>query len=72
MWGWINHYAQGFNEAFYFKTEEELKRFHKMYISRMMEEYPNEPEMWTPDEREIYIFKVNVITPEEALKTFFE
>lgn len=73
MWAYYNYEGVSVEETCFFETKEEACRFVQMATQRNMEEYPNEPAMWSMIGEDIgIIFEVPAVqTAEEALAKWF-
>ena len=73
MWAYYNSEAMSVKETYFFETKEEAYRFIQMATQRNMEDYPDEPDMWSMiDEDSGMIFEIcPVQTAEEAFAEWF-
>ena len=73
MWAYYNGEAMSVNETYFFETKEEACRFVQMTTQRNMEEYPDEPYMWSMIGEDVgMIFEVlSIQTAEEAFAKWF-
>lgn len=73
MWAYYNYEALSVEETCFFATKEEAYRFVQMATQRNMENYPDEPAMWSMVGEDIgIIFEVPPVqTAEEAFAQWF-
>lgn len=73
MWAYYNGEAMGIEETYFFKTKEEVYRFVRMATQRNMEDYPDEPDMWSMIGEDVgIIFEIPPAqTAEEAFAEWF-
>ena len=67
MWAYYNYEALSVEETCFFATKEEAYRFVQMATQRNMENYPDEPAMWSMVGEDIgIIFEMPPIQTAEA------